>query len=91
VFDVFSVKKMYNITVNTGKKSLIFSENWLSDDDGDGGGGDGGDDDGWWWWMMDDDDDDDELGYSVLNLISGITIPSAASAVLSEHTDSQLW
>jgi len=38
----------------------------------------------------DDDDDDDELGYSVLNLISGITIPSAASAVLSEHTDSQL-
>ena len=29
----------------------------------------------------DDDDDDDELGYSVLNLISGLTISSAASVV----------
>jgi len=28
-----------------------------------------------------DDDDDDELGYSVLNLISGLTISSAASVV----------
>lgn len=28
-----------------------------------------------------DDNDDDELGYSVLNLISGLTISSAASVV----------
>jgi len=28
VFDVFSVKTKYNITVNTGKKNFIFSENW---------------------------------------------------------------
>jgi len=26
VFDVFSVKRMYNITVNTGKTNLMFSE-----------------------------------------------------------------
>jgi len=36
---------------------------------------------------VDVDDDGDELGYSVLNLISGLTILSATSVILSEHTD----
>jgi len=36
---------------------------------------------------VDVDDDGDELGYSVLNLISGLTIFSATSVILSEHTD----
>jgi len=33
VFDVFSVKRMYNITVNTGKNDLIFTKNDDADDD----------------------------------------------------------
>ena len=36
---------------------------------------------------VDVDGDGDELGYSVLNLISGLTILSATSVILSEHTD----
>ena len=33
MFDVFSVKRMYNITVNTGKNDLIFTKNDDADDD----------------------------------------------------------
>jgi len=36
---------------------------------------------------VDGDGDGDELCYSVLNLISGLTILSATSVILSEHTD----
>ena len=35
MFDVFSVKRMYNITVNTGKNNLIFTKNDDADDDDD--------------------------------------------------------
>jgi len=35
VFDVFSVKRMYNIGVNTGKNNLIFTKNDDADDDDD--------------------------------------------------------
>ena len=33
MFDVFSVKRMYNITVNTGKNDLIFTKNDDAEDD----------------------------------------------------------
>jgi len=35
VFDIFSVKRMYNIAVNTGKNNLIFTKNGDADDDDD--------------------------------------------------------
>jgi len=41
VFDVFSVKRMYNITVNTGKNNLLFTKN---DDDADDDADDDDDD-----------------------------------------------
>ena len=66
MFDVFSVKRMYNIKVSTGKNTWFL----VKIDDGDGGGGNGDDDcDGAGGGGNDDDDDDD--------CVSGSTIISS--------------